>query len=122
MYFSGCMSNMLGRQYALGSVLGTRNIIMSKTGIDSTLLPSCNLCSCGVDRHKTCLVRVMGVMKGDTWDALGVYDKGLNPSLEDLKETQGVWSCRQRGREQQKVRLDVNTAGSQRACQIWSRT
>lgn len=59
---------------------------MSKIGIDSIFLFLCNLCFCGVDRYKTCLVRVMGVMKGDIWDVLGVYDKGLNLFFEDLKE------------------------------------
>lgn len=77
---------MLNRYQVPGSVLGTGNITMGKAGKDSTLLPLCSLCSYDVDRHKTSLVHVMGVMKGDTWDALGVSEKGKTAALEDLFE------------------------------------
>lgn len=50
-----------------------------------------------------------GCMKGNTWDTLGVYDKGMSPACEDLKETQSVWSYREGGREQQKARLEMDT-------------
>ena len=63
-----------------GSVLGTGHITISKEDMDSTLLPSHTRCSYGVDRRKTCLVHGMHVMKEDTWDALGVCDKGRNPA------------------------------------------
>jgi hypothetical protein len=47
----------------------------SKAGVDLTLLHSGGLCSCGMDGWmgmKHAVADVMGVMKGDIWDGLGV--------------------------------------------------
>ena len=38
-----------------------------------------------------------------------VIEGGAQP-LKDLKETQDVWSCREGGRECQKIRLEMDTS------------
>lgn len=43
---------------------------------------------------------------GMLWEC--VIEGGAQPS-KDLKDTQGVWSCREGGRECQKIRLGMDT-------------
>ena len=50
--------------------------------------------------------------------------EGEAQPLKDLKETQGVWSCREGGRECQKIRLEMDTGqitqGLKTGSRVWT--